>query len=349
MKTRETFEQIRNQKSNRFNLHVRLVVWITGLILLNVVLTMFLLDMLASSPLGPVMRRILLIVIVIIIGSVISNMLSKYFITPMQEICRGMEKVADGDFTVRLETNSSLKEIQEAYSGFNLMVKELSATEVLQSDFVSNVSHEFKTPIASIEGYSMMLQGGDNLNDEQKQYVDRIMINTSRLSTLVGNVLLLSKIENQSIETNQTWYRLDEQIRESIVVMEPSWMKKDIELDVDMENIKYLGNEVLLRHVWDNLFGNAIKFSPQGGKVRIRLNKENGKIVYTIEDEGPGISEEAKPHIFDKFYQADSSHKQEGNGLGLPLAKRIVLITGGEIEVGDAPTGGCKFTVTLKE
>ena len=349
MKARETFEQIRNRKNNKFNLRVRLVMWVTGLILLNVVLTIFLLDMLESSSLAPIVRRILLIGIVLIVGSVISSLLSKYFIDPMQEIRRGMEKVADGDFTIRLETNSSMKEIQEIYSGFNLMTKELSATEVLQSDFVSNVSHEFKTPIASIEGYSMLLQGGDNLNEEQRQYVDRIMINTNRLSTLIGNVLLLSKIENQSIETNQTWYRLDEQIRESIVVMEPLWMKKEIELDVDMEDIKYLGNKVWMHHIWDNLLGNAIKFSPQGGKIRMRLNKKNGKIIYTIEDEGPGIPEEAKPHIFDKFYQADSSHKQEGNGLGLPLAKRIAMITGGEIEVDDAPGGGCRFTVTLEE
>lgn len=349
MKTRETFEQIRNQKNNRFNMRIRLATWVTGLILLNVVLTMFLLDLREGSPFSPAVRRIMLIAIVVVIGGFISNMLSKYFINPMQEVRRGMEKVADGDFTVRLDTKSSLKEIQEVYSGFNLMVKELSTTEVLQSDFVSNVSHEFKTPLASIEGYSMMLQDGDNLTDDQKQYVDRIMINTSRLSTLVGNVLLLSKIENQSIETNQTWYRLDEQIRESLVVLEPAWSKKEIELDVDMDSIKYLGNEILLRHVWDNLLGNAIKFSPQGGKITIRLNRVNEKIVYTIEDEGPGIPEEAKPHIFDKFYQVDSSHKQEGNGLGLPLAKRIVLITGGEIKVGDAPGGGCKFTVTLEE
>lgn len=349
MKTWETFDKIRNRKDNRFNLRVRMILWVTGLVILNVVLTLFLLDKLKNSSLDQSVRRILIIAIAFVIGVVVSNLFSKNFIHPVHEIRRGMEKVADGDFSVRLDTKSSLKEVQEIYSGFNLMVKELSAIEVLQSDFVSNVSHEFKTPISSIEGYSMMLQGEDNLTDEQKQYVERIMINTSRLSALIGNVLLLSKIENQSIETNQTWYRLDEQIRESLVVLEPQWSKKEIELDVDMESIKYLGNENLLHHVWDNLIGNAIKFSPQGGKITIRLYKSNGKIIYTVEDEGPGIPEDARPHIFDKFYQADSSHKQDGNGLGLSLAKRIVMITGGEITVEDALGGGCKFTVTLEE
>ena len=211
------------------------------------------------------------------------------------------------------------------------------------------MSHELKTPIAAIEGYSMLLQDCENLNDEQQEYVNKILFNTKRLSSLFGNMLLLSKIENQSIETNQTWYRLDEQIRESIVALEPAWVKKDVEFDVDLESIKYLGNENLLRHVWDNLIGNAIKFSPQGGLVRIRLVKKDEKIIFTVEDNGPGISEEEKKHIFDKFYQADSSHKQEGHGLGLPLAKRIVMIKGGDIKVDHAPNGGCIFTVTLAE
>ena len=118
---------------------------------------------------------------------------------------------------------------------------------------------------------------------------------------------------------------------------------------MELASIKHLGNEGLLRHVWDNLIGNAIKFSPQGGLVRIRLTEQENKIIFTVEDNGPGISEEAKKHIFDKFYQADSSHKQEGNGLGLALVKRVLLITGGQIEVGNRNSGGCRFTVTLEE
>lgn len=260
-----------------------------------------------------------------------------------------MEKVADGDFTIHLETKSSSKEIREIYSGFNLMTHELRATEVLQTDFVSNVSHEFKTPINAIEGYTTLLQGCEGLGEEEQQYVEKILYNTKRLSDLVGNILLLSKIENQSIETNQSRYRLDEQIRQSIVILEPAWTMKEIEFDVELDRIEYLGNEGLLRHVWDNLIGNAIKFSPQSGLVTICLTRQSGKIVFTVEDSGPGLSEEAQRHMFDKFYQADSSHKQEGNGLGLALVKRIMTITSGSIEAENMERGGCRFTVILEE
>lgn len=260
-----------------------------------------------------------------------------------------MEQVADGDLSVQLETDSSSKEIQEVYAGFNLMTRELNTIEVLQTDFVSNVSHEFKTPITAIEGYTTLLQGYDNLDADQQQYVDKILFNTKRLSNLVSNILLLSKIENQSIETNQVRFRLDEQIRQSIVALEPKWTDKKIEFDVELDSIKHLGNEDLLHHVWDNLIGNAIKFSPQGGLVRIRLIKQENKIVFTVEDNGPGIPEEAKKHIFDKFYQADSSHKQEGNGLGLALVKRILMIADGKIDVENRADGGCRFTVMLEE
>lgn len=145
-----------------------------------------------------------------------------------------------------------------------------------------NVSHEFKTPINAIEGYSTLLQGGDNLDEDQMEYVNKILFNTKRLSELVGNILLLSKLENQSIETNQTKYRLDEQIRESIVALEPEWVKKDIDFDVELDEIKYLGNERLLRYVWDNLIGNAIKFNPRGGLVRLRLTSRQSTVIFTV-------------------------------------------------------------------
>ena len=259
-----------------------------------------------------------------------------------------MGKVADVDFSVRLQTKSSSKEIQEVYSGFNLMAHELTSTEILQSDFVSNVSHEFKTPINAIEGYTTLLQGCDNLDEEHQQYVEKILFNTKRLSTLVGNILLLSKIENQAIQTHQSTFRLDEQIRQSIVALEPSWTKKDIELDVDLEDIVYTGSENLLHHVWNNLIGNAIKFNPQFGLLKVSLKKMDKNIVFTVTDSGPGLSEEAMKHLFDKFYQGDTARKEEGNGLGLALVKRILTIVDGEISAENLSGGGCTFTVRLK-
>ena len=347
MKSRETFEKIRNQRDNKFSLRVRMIFMVSAEILVCVILA-YAISTLFNN-IFHIRTPILLdlIVLSLFIGSLVTSFMSKWFLDPIKNLRKAIEKVADGDFTVRLETSSSSKEIQEIYSGFNLMANELSRTEILQSDFVSNVSHEFKTPINAIDGYSTLLQDNENLNDEQRQYVDKILFNTNRLSNLVGSILLLSKIENQSIPVNQTVYRLDEQIRQSIVALEPTWSKKEIEFDVEMDSIEYAGNENMMHHVWDNLIGNAIKFNPEFGIIRIRLSQRNSDVIFTVDDSGPGISEEAKKHIFDKFYQADSSHKEEGNGLGLALVKKILAVSGGEISVENIDGGGCRFTVIL--
>ena len=273
--------------------------------------------------------------------------MSKMFFDPIKELCAGMKKVAGGDFGVSLETRSSSNEIKELFDGFNMMTKELASTESLQMDFVSNVSHEFKTPINAIEGYTTLLQSTENIDEVENGYIEKIIFNTRRLSSLVSNVLLLSKIESQTIKTHQELYGLDEQIRESIVALEAAWAPKDIEFDVELDDIDYYGNEVLMRHVWDNLIGNAVKFSPGGGEIKIRLCVKDGRIVFTIEDRGPGISEGAIKHIFDKFYQEDTSHKDCGNGLGLALVKRILTTVGGEICAENREGGGCRFTVLL--
>lgn len=284
----------------------------------------------------------------VIAGGVLNNFLSIRYFGPVLKLEKAMQQVAEGDFSVRLKTGKQLKEIQDIYSNFNLMVQELEATEILQTDFVSNVSHEFKTPISAIEGYATLLQDSDMpISKEQEQYIDKILFNTRRLSHLAGNILLLSKIEHQAIQTRQNWYRLDEQIRQSIVMIEPKWSEKEIEFDVDMMDVEYLGNENLICHVWDNLLSNAIKFSPRGGTIYIRMMPEGEKIRFSIENEGPQISEDSMKHIFDKFYQGDSSHKQEGNGLGLALVKQILNLCKGTISVENVPGSCCRFTVVL--
>ena len=347
MKAREAFEKIRNQRDNRFSLRVKMTFMVSAEILICVIISYCLSSLLNNTVHIKISVLLELIVPSLLIGLLVTGFMSKWFFDPIKKLRAAMERVADGDFSVRLETRSSSKEIKEIYSGFNLMTNELSNTEILQTDFVSNVSHEFKTPINAIEGYSMLLQDNENLSDEQRQYVEKIVFNTNRLSTLVGSILLLSKIENQSITVNQTTYRLDEQIRQSIVALEPAWERKDIEFDVEMDSIEYVGNEGMMRHVWDNLIGNAIKFNPQCGLIRICLKKHDGDAVFIIEDSGPGITEDAKKHIFDKFYQGDSSHKEEGNGLGLALVKKILSVSNGEISVENISGGGCRFTVVL--
>ena len=347
MNTRERFEKVRQEQRNRFSLRTRLTIFVT-LEMQICVLLAYGLDQLLNNVLElnwEVPLEIELIGTCLLIGILVTSQLSKYFFNPIKKLRGAMDKVAEGDFTVRLEEKSSSKEIMEIYTGFNLMANELNSTEILQTDFVSNVSHEFKTPINAIEGYSTLLQGSETLDESDREYVDKILLNTQRLSSLVGSILLLSKLENQQIPTNQAEYRLDEQIRQSVVALETAWVQKDIELDAELDRVSYLGNEPMMRHVWDNLIANAIKFSPQGGVVKLRLTKRLRKLIVTIEDQGPGLSEEAQKHIFDKFYQGDSSHKQEGNGLGLALVKRILTIEKGQITAENIPEGGCRFTV----
>ena len=350
MNTRERFEKVRQEQRNRFSLRTKLTIFVT-LEMQICVLLAYGLDQLLNNVLElnwEVPLEIELIGTCLLIGILVTSQLSKYFFNPIKKLRGAMDKVAEGDFTVRLEEKSSSKEIMEIYTGFNLMANELNSTEILQTDFVSNVSHEFKTPINAIEGYSTLLQGSETLDESDREYVDKILLNTQRLSSLVGSILLLSKLENQQIPTNQAEYRLDEQIRQSVVALETAWVQKDIELDAELDRVSYLGNEPMMRHVWDNLIANAIKFSPQGGVVKLRLTKRLRKLVITVEDQGPGLSEEAQKHIFDKFYQADSSHRQEGNGLGLALVKRILTIEKGQITAENIPEGGCRFTVTLR-
>jgi signal transduction histidine kinase len=290
-----------------------------------------------------------LVLLSVIIGGIATTFLSRAFFQPITKLGQAMSRVAEGDLDVRLKTGSAFQEIKDIYGNFNLMTQELRATEILQTDFVSNVSHEFKTPINAIEGYATLLQDDEgNTPAERRQYVDKILLNTRRLSSLVGNILLLSKVDHQAIQTGQTTYRLDEQVRQAILMSESEWVEKEVEFDVELDAVEYTGSEALMTHVWSNLIGNAIKFGPRGGLIRMSLKQEAGEIRYLIEDSGPGINETVRKHMFDKFYQGDSSHKEEGNGLGLALVKEILTACGGTITAENRQSGGCRFVVTLK-
>ena len=293
----------------------------------------------------PYTIRVLLICI--LSGAAIAVGLSKIFVSPMMKLGDAMRKVAGGDFTVRLDCTSKIRDVREVYGSFNTMVKELGNTETLQTDFVSNVSHEFKTPINAIEGYASLLQDSQ-LTDEQKNaYIDKIIFNTRRLSDLVGNILLLSKVNNQTISLKASTFRLDEQVRQSILALESKWEKKEIEFDIDLDEIEHTGYENLLSHVWLNLIDNAVKFSPQNGQIRIRLKQLAGSVTFSIWDNGLPIPEADIDRIFNKFYQGDNSHASEGNGLGLALVRKIVAAAHGTINVTSSEDAGTEFVVAL--
>ena len=340
---------MRQKIKAKFNMRVYFTLVVLLVILVTALLTQGI-GALISHLLGTTIRvsaTVWLIVLSVIIGMTLSLIVGKLFFAPVMKLSKAMKQVAFGDFSVRLTSPGRFPEMREAYDSFNRMVKDLSATEMLQSDFVSNVSHEFKTPITAIEGYATLLQDRSQSAEEQDVYVEKILFNTRRLSELVGNILLLSKVDNQTLPAQTSRYRLDEQIRKTIVLLEPSWSAKEIDFDVDLAEVEYTGSESLMQHVWSNLIGNAIKFDPYGGLIRMRLATADGQIIYLIEDNGPGIAEDAQKHIFEKFYQSDSSHKEEGNGLGLALVKRILDNCGGSIRVENLPIAGCRFTVTL--
>lgn len=293
----------------------------------------------------PYTIRVLLISI--LSGAAIAVGLSKIFVSPMMKLGDAMRKVAGGDFSVRLDCSSRIRDVREVYGSFNTMVKELGNTETLQTDFVSNVSHEFKTPINAIEGYASLLQDSQ-LTDEQKNtYIDKIIFNTRRLSDLVGNILLLSKVNNQTISLKASTFRLDEQVRQSILALESKWEKKEIEFDIDLDEIEYTGFENLLSHVWLNLIDNAVKFSLQNGQIRIRLKQLDGSVTFSIWDNGLPILEADIDRIFNKFYQGDNFHASEGNGLGLALVRKIVAAAHGTINVTSSEDAGTEFVVAL--
>lgn len=286
-------------------------------------------------------------IVSVIISTVITVIVGKWLLSPIVKISRASNMVATGNFSVRLETDSRIEEVQQTYNNFNHMVEELGTIETLRSDFIANVSHEFKTPLNAIEGYATLLQDPGLTEGEEQEYVEKILVNTNRLSELAGNILMLSKVENQTIPADIKRYKLDEQIRQTLVILEPKWSAKNIDLDIELSEIQITNCEGLLSQVWLNLIANAIKFSPEHSRITLRLTSIADGVIFTVRDEGIGMSPDTMKHIFEKFYQGDTSRRSEGNGLGLALVKKILDLCNGHISVTSALGEGSTFKVTL--
>ena len=264
---------------------------------------------------------------------------------PVQVLTRAHEKVQEGDFTVRLPDNQP-GEMGELMRSFNDMTEALGSTAYLQKDFISSISHEFKTPIASIRGFAKLLQMPGLTEEQRAEYISLIAQESDRLSRLSETRLRLSALEQQTALASLTSFSLDEQLRQTILRLEPAWSQKDIGWQLDLQEVSVTSDQELLNQVWVNILQNAIKFSPAESAIEIRVFREGNAIV-EIQDHGCGMSEEAQKRIFDKFYQADKSRKQEGVGLGLSLVKRIVDMMGGTITVRSAVGEGSTFRVEL--
>ena len=248
---------------------------------------------------------------------------------------------------MQVENKDPNSEVGMLITNFNHMVHELDNTEMFRKDFINNFSHEFKTPITSIAGFAARLQRPDVPEEKKREYVDVIVQESRRLSALSSNILMLSHYENQDAVTGREEYSLDEQLRLCVLAMQDAWSAKNLEIEADLQPLTIRANADMLAQVWNNLLSNAVKFTPEGGRLTLRCFREAGRTVVVVSDTGVGMTEETMRHIFDKFYQGDTSHKLAGNGLGLPIVKRIVDLCGGEIQVTSTPGRGTQFRVSL--
>jgi len=271
---------------------------------------------------------------------------------PVKQIMDALDQVMQGDFTVRIEP---VKEFagetgfHEIIKAINKMTAELQGTETLRTDFIANVSHELKTPLAVMGNYATMLQKPGLSAEDRMEYAKAISHSSRRLAALITNILKLNKLENQQIFPQLDEYDLGEQLCENLLQFEDIWEKKNLNIETDMEDdVRIRSDAELLSLVWNNLISNAVKFTPEGGTIGISLKTQGNLVIVSVSDTGCGIKPEVGPHIFEKFYQGDTSHATQGNGLGLALVKRVVDILNGEISVQSVYGQGSTFTVKFR-
>lgn len=270
---------------------------------------------------------------------------------PLHRMAEATRKVSEGDFSVyvpTIHTADKLDYLDVMIMDFNKMVEELGSIETLKTDFVSNVSHEMKTPIAVMKNYAELLAAEQIEDGRRKEYAKAVEHAAARLSDLVSNILKLNKLENQRIVPEMENYDICRQLCECILQFEDVWEERAIELETEIEDKAVVrADKGLLELVWNNLLGNALKFTEPGGSVTVRQTSDADSIRIAVSDTGCGMSRDSMDHIFDKFYQGDTSHSMEGNGLGLALVKRVLELMDGDIQVVSQEGQGSTFTVTL--
>ena len=330
--------------------HIILIV--LGIMLLLVVAQTFIVDAFLDriAVLAAVLTCYLIFVCLLIAG-IIWLVWRQTAGKPLRRIARAERKVAAGDFDVQVQADRAhgrMNEIDVLIADFNTMTRELAGNEMLKSDFITNVSHEIKTPLSVIQSYARALKDGCVPAAEREQYLDTVIAAAGRLNAMVTNILKLSKLENQQIFPAPETYQLGEQLRRCALNYMEQWQTKDIAFEIDVADTAVCCDASLMELVWNNLLSNAVKFTGRGGRIALTSRVEGQMVAVTVRDSGCGMDEETCRRVFEKFYQGDTSHASEGNGLGLALAKKIVDITGGRIRVESTPGQGSSFTVELK-
>ena len=288
----------------------------------------------------------ILAVMGLVVG-ITATLFSRQFNRMVSGLTRGLKAVADGGFSQYLEPEEG-GPLQPAYEDFNKMSKELQSIQTLRSDFINHFSHEFKTPITAIKGFAELLREPDTTPEEREQYLQIILDESSHLADLANSTLLLTRLESQQFIAEKRPYPLDEQIKRCAILLSPSWEKKQISLTASLEPAEFVGNEELMRHVWINLFDNAVKYTPEGGEITVTLQVRPEELEISVADTGIGMPEEVRSHVFDKYYQGSrSSGSGRGLGLGLSIVYRILELCGGQVRVDSVVDQGSTFTVRL--
>ena len=283
-----------------------------------------------------------------LLGGAILSAHGDSFAAPIEKVADAAEKVSDGDYSVQIPEpaeNIRIEELEDLRNSFYTMAEQLDGMEFMRKDFMSNVSHEFKTPIAAISGFCELLSEDDLPPEEQKRYLGIVKEESERLSHLCDNILRMSRLDNTAIVARKEPVKVDEQIRKTVILLGEKYPDRAIDFSVDLEPMSLISDPDLLEQIWINLLDNAVKYSSPGNVILVSGKTEDAHPVVRVSDEGIGISAEKLPHIYDRFYQCDGSHNNAGNGLGLSIVKRIVELIGGELTCTSTEGKGTTFTV----
>lgn len=309
------------------------------------------------GPLTPAFVSILCLLVCflsMLLGGIMMFFGSVHLTTPLEVLNNTIKKVAKGDFTVKIYRDSSKRgkyfytnELDELSENVNKMVAELNGMDYMRKDFMSNVSHEVKTPVAAITGFTEIILDGNLEVEKQQEYLRLVNQESRRLSLLCENMLRMSRLDYQQIITRNDAIRIDEQIRKCIIMLSEKWCDQDMDFDLQLSPVTIISDADLLMQIWTNLIDNAIKYSPKSSTIQITETCQEGKLIVHIHDNGIGICEEKLPRIFDKFYQCEESHKKQGSGLGLSIVKRILELLNASIHYDSTENAGTTVTVQI--
>lgn len=342
-KTKEQLSPMRRKISAMLTLQTFFVVLIV-VVVAGAIALMYRVAITDMHMIGVLSMLVPIVVLVTLVNFLFTRFIYRY----LDKISDAMQKVADGDYTVRLDAEKD-QPFRELYRNFNTMAEELGGVEMLKNDFINGYAHELRTPITSINGFAEMLLNDDGTlsREEKRSYLEIIASESRRLADLAGNSLLMSRLDTQKIIPDKKPFSLDEQLRRCSILLSGQWTEKELDMTMDLDEAVYVGDYDLMQHLWINLLTNAVKYTPKGGSITVTLKNEEKFIAVSVADTGKGIPPEDRERIFDKYYQTDKSHSKRGLGLGLAICKRIVQLCNGTLEVESEVGVGSTFTVRL--